>query len=134
MPTKTIMNSAEVTYTFASTTWTQHTAFKRQPGLDLMGVQVQATCGTWSGSTVRATLQGCIVDDDFAATPDDNSGWQDIETLDFTANAFKRFGASTAYLAGVAGFQWYRVKGATQAGAPGANVTLAILTNGDCES
>lgn len=130
MSTKRYSKAATVTYTQASTTWTQMSALKRLTGLDQVGIQVQGASSGWNGSTVQAILQGCIVDDTGSTSPTESSGWQDIETLEFTASAFKRFGGSD-YLAGLLGFQWYRVKGAVSAGTPSANVTLSVLIDTD---
>ena len=121
------------TTTYATTPlWTQMTALRRLTGLDLAGIQVQATCATWSGATITATLEACIADTSSDGDPPgDSAGWQTIETLSFTANAYKRFGASSNYLVGLQGFQWFRIKGATSSGTPGAAITLSILIDAD---
>lgn len=128
-------NSGSTTYATSGAVWTNMTALSRLTGLDLMGVQVQATCTTWGGATIAATLEGCIADADADGdAPGDSAGWQTIEALSFTADGFKRFGASTNFLAGVQGFQWFRVKGSTTSGTPGAAITLTILFDADIQN
>lgn len=125
--------SGTATYAQAGGTWSHMTAVRRLSGVDLIGIQVQGVSSGWNGSTVQAILQGCNVDASAAGTePDNNSGWQDVETLSFTTDAYKWFGGSDFY-SSVGPFQWWRIKGNVSAGAPSANVVFSIVSQGDYE-
>lgn len=127
---KSFTESHTLTWTQSTTTWTQGSSTARRSGVDLGGLFVKCACSAYNSATVIVTLQGTNEGSD-SSPPDDNSGWVDLEAVQFTANGQQMMGGMDR-LVRLGGLRFYRLRGSLD-GSPTQNVTVSALLNCDYE-